>query len=80
MQVTVTIPDELVAQVHARGQTPESFVNGLIEDAARASTEPSHARGRDLDAFFKEMAANSGRIPQLPDEAFARASFYRDEY
>jgi hypothetical protein len=33
---------------------------------------------RDTDAFFKAMAVNSDKIPQLPDEAFTRESFYQD--
>ena len=28
--------------------------------------------------FFESMAAKSDKIPQLPDEAFLRESFYRD--
>jgi hypothetical protein len=32
----------------------------------------------ELAAFFKTMAAKSEKIPQLPDEAFRRESFYQD--
>jgi hypothetical protein len=79
MQVVVTIPDELAAQVRARGVSPETFVNRLIEDASRAAQNGSTSSPRrHLDEFFGAMAANSGKIPQLPDAAFARASFYRD--
>jgi hypothetical protein len=31
-----------------------------------------------MKAFFKVMAAHSERIPQLPDEAFTRESFYEE--
>ena len=79
MQVVVTIPDELAAQVRARGVSPETFVNRLIEDASRAAQNGTTSSGhRDLDEFFSAMAANSGKIPELPDEAFTRESFYRD--
>lgn len=78
MQVTVTIPDELAAQMKARGITPESFVSGLIEDAARAKPAEPLAPHRDMDGFFREMTAYSDKIPQLPDEAFTRESFYQD--
>jgi hypothetical protein len=78
MQVTVTIPDELAAQVKARGITPESFVSGLIEDAARANPLAPKRRTRDMKAFFKAMAAHSEKVPELPDEAFTRESFYQD--
>src|SRR5437879_13865177 len=32
----------------------------------------------ELAEFFESMAANSKRIPRLPDTAFARESFYKD--
>jgi hypothetical protein len=78
MQVTVNIPDELAAQVKARGLSPENFVNGLIEDASRGNPGTAEHRVRDMEAFFETMAANSEKIPQLPEEAFARESYYRD--
>jgi hypothetical protein len=78
MQITVDIPDELAAQVQARGLTPESYVLGLIEQAARQAPTESAKPKRDMEAFFKAMAANSEKIPQLPDEAFTRESFYQD--
>jgi hypothetical protein len=31
-----------------------------------------------MEEFFRVMAAHSDKIPQLPDEAFTRESFYRD--
>jgi hypothetical protein len=80
MQITVEIPDEFVAQVQARGLTPESYVRSLIEDAARTAPLPlPPAKPKiDLEEFFRAMAANSDKIPQLPDEAFTRESFYQD--
>lgn len=32
----------------------------------------------DIETFLTEMAANSEKLPQLPDEAFTRESFYQD--
>ena len=32
----------------------------------------------DIEEFTRAMSANSERIPQLPDEAFTRESFYQD--
>ncbi len=80
MQITVEIPEELAAQVKARGLNPESYVIGLIEDAVRTTaTVSARAEVRmDMEEFIRKMAANSEKIPQLPDEAFTRESFYRD--
>jgi hypothetical protein len=80
MQITVDIPDELAAQVQARGLTPESYVKDLIESARQSASTVAVPvrRKRDMEAFFNGMAAHSDKIPQLPDEAFTRESFYQD--
>jgi hypothetical protein len=80
MQITVTIPDELAAQAQACGLTPERYVESLIVSHASSSPAPSDTqlRLRDLDLFFQEMAAESSKIPSLPDEALNRESFYQD--
>jgi hypothetical protein len=80
MLVTVEIPDEVAAAVQARGETPESYVRGLIDHAVRRSSSDASVapKKRDIQWFLREMAANSDKIPQLPDEAFTRESFYRD--
>jgi hypothetical protein len=77
MQITVKIPDEFAAQVQARGLTPESYVESLIEDAARTAPFPMQGK-MDIEAFLSAMSANSENIPPLPDEAFTRESYYQD--
>jgi hypothetical protein len=80
MQITIEIPDELAAKAQARGLTPERFVEALVEDAARTAPKPLHLREPRMSTqeFVDAMAANSDKIPQLPDEAFTRESFYQD--
>ncbi|HTW62076.1 MAG TPA: hypothetical protein VMD55_09725 [Terracidiphilus sp.] len=80
MRITVEIPDELAAEARARGLTPEVYVGALIEEAARSEEKGTgNVRGKmDMKTFLEAMAANSEKIPQLPDEAFTRESFYRD--
>jgi hypothetical protein len=80
MQITIEITDELAAKAEARGMTPERYVEALIEDAARTATSPLPPAKPSIDMkkFLREMAANSGKIPRLPDEAFTRESFYQD--
>jgi hypothetical protein len=74
MQITVDIPDEVAARVQALGLSPESFVRGLIDDAAR---QASPAPKMTIAAFLQAMAENSDMLPVLPDQAFTRASFYQ---
>jgi hypothetical protein len=81
MRITVEIPDELAVRARARGLTPEAYVLGLIEEAAvEAETpkvDPSEPK-MDMETFLRKMSQNSEKIPQLPDEAFTRESFYQD--
>jgi hypothetical protein len=80
MQVMVEIQDEFAAQVRLRGLTPEGYVQSLVDVATRTTLTalPPAKPKMDLEAFLQAMAANSINIPQLPDEAFTRESFYQD--
>jgi len=81
MQVTVNIPDELAAQAIAKGSTPESFVEKLIaEKVAAVEDQPTRKKltSEEFDAVLDSLAKYSDKIPNLPDEAFTRASFYQD--
>jgi hypothetical protein len=82
MQITIDIPDELVAQAKARGLAPEVYVRSLIDGAAGSSPlplpPPNHYPRIDTKTFLRNMAKYSAKIPQLPDEAFTRESFYQD--
>jgi len=82
MQVTITIPDELAAQAIAGGSTPESYVEKLIaERATSAQSGIIRPKARTLEEFnaaLDRLAQFSDKIPELPIEAFSRASFYED--
>ena len=80
MQVMVEIQDEFAAQVRLRGLTPEGYVQSLVDVATRTTLTalPPPKPKMDLEAFLQAMAATSTHIPQLPDEAFTRESFYQD--
>jgi hypothetical protein len=69
----------LAAEARARGVEVQTYIESLIEQAVSAKTG-DHRRptSEDMRAFFQAMAANSEKIPQLPDEAFQRESFYQD--
>ena len=81
MQITVTIPDELAAEVKAQGLTPESYVEKLV--AERNSIPHGYGGGGRLthEAFevsLDRLAQFSDKIPSLPIEAFSRESMYED--
>lgn len=80
MRITVTIPDELAAEMTAQGLTPEGYVEKLV--AEQAANRGFGAGGRltreEFDASLDRMTRYSDKIPLLPDEAFTRASMYED--
>ncbi len=80
MQVTVNIPDDLALRAKAQGLTPEKYVEGLLAEQSAPNREPAKAGARKpaLERFFEEMAEHSAKIPPLPEDAFTRASIYRD--
>lgn len=80
MQVTITIPDKLAEQAQARGLSPESYIEKLVSEQVTMLHLQAKQVDRlaNLDQFFEEMATHSDKIPLLPDEAFARESFYQD--
>ena len=82
MQITVQLSQaiETRLQAQAHGIEAESYAQSLIETAVRSVPIRPRRSGaaRDMNAFFKAMAANSDKMPQLPDKAFTRESFYQD--
>ena len=78
MQVLVTIPDEIAAQVLASGRSPEGYVQELIAERNPAALPGIAKKLLDLESFFTEISAFSGKYPLPPDEAFSRESLYQD--
>jgi hypothetical protein len=79
MQVTVTIPDELVAQVRESGMSVEAYIQGLVEQAQPKSRLFQRPQSREqIEGFFTAMAEGSERLPSLSTQSFTRESFYED--
>jgi anthranilate phosphoribosyltransferase len=73
------IEARLVANAQARGLEIEAYVTSLLEQAAMTTTyRPRRRTQEEVAAFYDALAAHSDKIPQLPDEAFTRESFYHD--
>lgn len=80
MQVTLTIPDELVAQAKARGIPVEVYLRDLLEQAAPKELG-SPARNRTVEEFhawLEEFTQYSDKMPLLSDEAISRETIYDD--
>jgi hypothetical protein len=80
IQLRPEVEARLAAEAEARGLSPERYIEQLIVERI---PEPQAQAGpvsklASLEEFFEAMAAHSEKIPQLPDEAFTRESFYQD--
>jgi len=79
MQITVTIPDEVAAQVQARGLTPERYVEKLIAEQAvtlQSSEIERELSAEEFNASLDALTQYSEKIPALPLQSFSRESFY----
>ena len=80
MEIKVKIPDELAAQAEARGLTIEHYVQGLLAQRAPGLSNARRLRSsEEVRAWLDSLTQFSDKIPQLPEEAFTRESFYQDE-
>ena len=73
------IEAQLTAEAQARGLEVSAYIESLLEEAvsARAVSVRRQPTPEEMRAFFEAMSAGSEKIPQLPDEAFQRESFYQ---
>ena len=74
------IEARLTAEAQARGVDIEAYVESILEQAMTTATtsSPRQRTREEMQAFYDALAAHSDKIPQLPDEAFTRESFYQD--
>jgi hypothetical protein len=73
MEITVKIPNELAAQAKARELAVEDYLQELLAQRAPGLLNVGRIRS-SLDS----LTQFSDKIPQLPEEAFTRESFYQD--
>ena len=85
MQVTLTPhAEELLRDALARhpGQSPaqileEALAERVERQAAANLVKPKRTR-EEFDAWVREFAAYSDKIPSMPGETFSRAMIYED--
>lgn len=81
MEVTVKIPDELVARAKSRGLRVEDYVAELLAQ----QLEPQQAGAsqvrspEEIRAWLDSLAQFSDKIPALP-EVITRDWIYQDHY
>jgi hypothetical protein len=68
MQITITIPDELVAEAESRGITLEAHVGHLIAEHFSRQTRPAPHKlsAEQFEAALDELTQYSEQIPLLP--------------
>jgi hypothetical protein len=80
MEITVKIPDELVAQAKARGLRVEVYIEELLAQQLRArpsGSQPQPRSPEEIRAWLDALAQFSDKIPPLP-EATSREWIYQE--
>lgn len=85
MDLTLHVASEtaqrLRDQAQARGMGLAAYAESVLEKiAGNEGLDHRRKTRQEIDAFFAAMSENSQKLPQLPDEAFTRQSFYEDQY
>lgn len=73
------IEAQLVAEAHAKGVDPSVYAGSMIERVyllANGTRRPLR-NPQEVRAWLDSLSQFSDKIPQLPDEAFSRESFYQ---
>ena len=78
MEVTLKIPDELLAEAKSRGLPIEEYISEIL--AKQLASPPANSRPRspeEIRAWLDSLAQFSDRIPPLP-EKISRDWIYQD--
>jgi hypothetical protein len=77
VELSPDIEKRLIEAARAEGLDPSAYASRLIASTVVLTSE-KHLSQEDLERFFESMARHSDKIPDLPDEAYTRESFYQD--
>ena len=70
---------KLVAEARAKGVDPSVYAGSVVEGAILRKGTPRPPRSPDeVSAWLDSLTQLSDKIPELPDEAFTRQSFYQE--
>ena len=74
------IEAQIIAEARAKGIEPSIYAGSVIERAYRHGNETRTASRtpEEVRAWLDSLTQFSDKIPQLPEEAFTRESFYQD--
>ena len=85
MQVTITVPDEVVARARGEGMSVETYIEGVVAnlspktelEAAKLNARRRPSPG-EIRAWLDELAQFSDEIPPMPNETFSREMIYEN--
>jgi hypothetical protein len=78
IELAPEIEKRLVDAARAEGLEPEAYASRLIASTMAARTSEKHLSQEELERLLDSLARHSDKIPDLPDEAYTRESFYQD--
>jgi post-segregation antitoxin (ccd killing protein) len=79
MEISVKIPDELIAQAKARGLRVEAYIEELLARQLEAQPQaaPRARTPEEIRAWLDSLAQFSDKIPPLP-ETISREWIYQE--
>ncbi len=79
MEVTLKIPDELIAEAKSRGLRVEDYINEILtKQLSLPPSTPSRPRtSEEIRAWLDSLAQFSDKIPPLP-QTISRDWIYQD--
>ena len=77
LDLRADVEANLAAQARARGVPLDAYLQGVIEDLARADAARP-ASPEDIEAALDALAEMGRGLPHLPSSAFSRESIYQD--
>ena len=77
LELKPDVEANLAARAHARGVPLDTYLQGVIEDLARAETARP-VSPQDIEATLDRLAEMGRDLPHLTSSALRRESIYQD--
>jgi hypothetical protein len=86
VELAPEVEKRLAEAARAEGLEPGAYASRLISATINAPidvrtdvlTSEKHLSQEELERLLDRLASHSDKIPDLPDEAYTRESFYQD--
>lgn len=77
LEISPELEERVIVAARARGMEPNAYASQIVTDAVALTTEKPLSKEASVE-FLTQMASHAHEMPQLPDSAYTRESFYED--